>query len=142
MLCLYWRPGLLFVCALCAAHVAQLALSAETKPPNILIILTDDLGWGDPGYNCVGQDENQCAFTPHLDALARDEHTAVFHRFYAAAAVCSPTRAAILTGRTNERDCIYSALPCDNEDVANQCSQGAGCALPWSEFTVAKAAKK
>lgn len=54
--------------------------------------------------------------------------------------MCSPTRATILTGRTNNRDCIDSALPCCQENPAPTCSQGRG--LPWSEFTVAEAAKK
>jgi arylsulfatase A-like enzyme len=67
-------------------------------------------------------------------------HSAYFHRFYAAAAVCSPTRAALLTGRTNKRSCISTALRCDNEDPAPTCSMGPG--LPWSEFTTADAAKK
>jgi hypothetical protein len=75
-----------------------------------------------------------------LDSLALSENTALFSRFYAAAGVCSPTRAAYLTGRTNERDCIHFALNCDSENPAPGCSQGKG--LPWSEFTTAKAAKK
>ena len=60
--------------------------------------------------------------SPHK-ALALSPHTALFHRFYSAAAVCSPTRAAYMTGRTNERSCIYSALNCDSENPADQCSQ-------------------
>ena len=81
-----------------------------------------------------------CARTPNLDDLATSANSALFSRFYSAAGVCSPTRAAYLTGRTNERSCIHSALSCDQEDVAADCSQGKG--LPWSEFTTAKAAKK
>jgi arylsulfatase A-like enzyme len=81
-----------------------------------------------------------CAQTPNLDWLATSPHSALFSRFYAAAGVCSPTRAAYLTGRTNERDCIHFALSCDSENPAEHCSQGPG--LPWSEFTTAKAVKK
>jgi arylsulfatase A-like enzyme len=77
-----------------------------------------------------------------MKAFAADPHTALFHRFYSAASVCSPTRAAILTGRTNNRDCIDSALPCCSENPAPTCSQGKNGGLPWEEFTVAKAAKK
>ena len=47
----------------------------------------------------------------------------------------------LLTG-TNNRDCIDSALPCCQEDVADTCSQGKNGGLPWEEFTIAKAAKK
>lgn len=82
--------------------------------------------------------------TPNIDALARSAHSAVFSRFYAAAGVCSPTRAALLSGRTNERDCIFSALPCDSEDPAAGCAMGSDLlgSFPTSEFTTAKAAKK
>ncbi|MBX2822982.1 MAG: sulfatase-like hydrolase/transferase [Rhodothermaceae bacterium] len=54
--------------------------------------MTDDLGWGDVGFN--GNDVIQ---TPHLDQLAAAG--IVFERFYSASAVCSPTRASVLTGR-------------------------------------------
>jgi hypothetical protein len=48
------------------------------------------------------------------------------------------------TGRTNERDCIFSALRCDSEDPAPTCAMGSdlGGSFPTSEFTTAKAAKK
>ena len=112
---------------------------APSPPLNFLTILTDDQGVGDSGYNCENSTA-MCALTPHLDSLALSNHTALFSRFYAAAGVCSPTRAAYLTGRTNERDCIHFALTCDAENPAPECSMGVG--LPWSEFTTAKAAKK
>lgn len=83
-----------------------------------------------------------CASTPNIDALATSPHSAIFHRFYSAAGVCSPTRAALLTGRTNQRDCIWSALTCDSENPAPGCSMGTDGSLPWSEFTTAKAAHK
>ena len=117
------------------------ACRATQVPPNILIILTDDQGFGDVGFNCENS-TGMCARTPHMDALATGKDSAYFHRFYAAAGVCSPTRAALLTGRSNRRDCIYSALACDQENPAPTCAQGSTGALPWSEFTVAKAAKK
>ena len=107
--------------------------------PNIITILTDDQGFGDAGFNCDNS-TNLCPFTPNLDALAQSQSSAYFHRFYSAAGVCSPTRAALLTGRTNERSCIENALKCDNENPATTCSMGKG--LPWNEFTTADAAKK
>lgn len=67
------------------------AISAAQRP-NIILMMADDLGWGDPGFNggaVIG--------TPHLDAMAAGGLK--FNRFYAAAPVCSPTRGSCLTGR-------------------------------------------
>ena len=70
------------------------AVAAEEKHgPNFVFILVDDLGWGDVGYN--GCD---CVRTPNVDALA--EQGMVFNNAYAAAPYCSPSRAAILSGRS------------------------------------------
>ena len=63
--------------------------------PNILVIMTDDQGWGDLGMN-----GNTDLSTPHIDSLARDGVT--FDRFYVSP-VCSPTRAEFLTGRYHPR---------------------------------------
>ncbi len=73
-------------------------LTAEVpgaKQPNILLIITDDQGWGDLG--CHG---NEKINTPHLDKLARE--SAEFTRFYVSP-VCAPTRASLMTGRYNYR---------------------------------------
>ena len=77
-------PALLIFC--CAS-----ALCA-TDRPNVLIILADDLGYGD--LACCGAPDLK---TPHLDALAGEGMRLV--NFYANSSVCSPTRAALLTGR-------------------------------------------
>ncbi|MEM6469010.1 MAG: arylsulfatase [Planctomycetota bacterium] len=63
----------------------------ESQRPNVVVILTDDQGWGD--LSCHG---NQNLATPHLDSLARDGVS--FENFYVCA-VCAPTRAEFLTGR-------------------------------------------
>ncbi len=60
--------------------------------PNVLLILVDDLGYGDLG--CMGAADMR---TPHIDRLAASGMT--FTSFYANCPVCSPTRAALLTGR-------------------------------------------
>ncbi len=60
--------------------------------PNVILIMADDLGWGDVGFQ-----GNALIQTPHLDAMAKNGLT--FSRFYAAAPVCSPTRGSCLTGR-------------------------------------------
>jgi len=62
------------------------------KKPNIILIMTDDQGWYDVGFN--GNTEIK---TPFLDSLA--SNGVVFNRFYSASAVCSPTRASLITGR-------------------------------------------
>lgn len=62
------------------------------QKPNIILVMADDQGWGDVGYN-----GHPFVQTPELDAMARDGF--VFDRFYAAAPVCSPTRASVMTGR-------------------------------------------
>jgi len=68
------------------------AAAAQEKPPNIIFLLTDDLGWGD-----LASYGNRRIQTPSLDRLAREGTR--FTQFYAAAAVCSPSRASFLTGR-------------------------------------------
>jgi arylsulfatase A-like enzyme len=67
--------------------------------PNVVVILTDDQGWGDLSVN-----GNTNLATPHVDSLARDG--ASFDRFYVCP-VCSPTRAEFLTGRYHPRGGVY-----------------------------------
>ncbi|MDE0262400.1 MAG: sulfatase-like hydrolase/transferase [Bryobacterales bacterium] len=65
---------------------------AGAKPPNIILCMSDDQGWGDTGYN-----GHPYLKTPHLDAMSRAGLR--FDRFYSGAPVCSPTRGSALTGR-------------------------------------------
>ena len=78
---------------LCISPLMQLqAVALETKArPNFLLILCDDLGWADLG--CYGADLHE---TPNIDALAASGIR--FTHAYSAAPVCSPTRAALMTG--------------------------------------------
>jgi arylsulfatase A-like enzyme len=76
--------------------LASLVLPAvQDRRPNIVVILTDDQGWGDLSVN-----GNTNLATPHIDSIARDG--ALFERFYVQP-VCSPTRAEFLTGRYHLR---------------------------------------
>jgi len=72
-----------------------LGAAGQPKPPNIVVILADDQGWGDLSIH-----GNSNLSTPHIDSLARDG--ALFDRFYVCA-VCAPTRAEFLTGRYHAR---------------------------------------
>lgn len=67
-------------------------ISLAEKNPNIILVMADDQGWGDTGYN-----NHPFVQTPHMDAMAKSG--VVFDRFYAGAPVCSPTRASVMTGR-------------------------------------------
>jgi arylsulfatase A-like enzyme len=67
------------------------ALAAEPRKPNVVLILADDLGYGDLG--CYGQAKIK---TPHLDRLAKDGMR--FTACYAGSTVCAPSRCALMTG--------------------------------------------
>ena len=82
------RPALVAF-TLCSALVSR-AAAPQTRP-NVILLMADDMGWGDLGPGAT-------TLTPHLDAMSANGLT--FHRFYAAAPVCSPTRYSIMTGRT------------------------------------------
>ncbi len=72
------------------------ACQPRSERPNIILMMADDLGWGDTGFN-----GNMEIVTPNMDKLADMGMT--FSRFYSASAVCSPTRASCLTGRNPVR---------------------------------------
>ncbi len=76
----------------------------EKTRPNFLQILTDDQGWGD-----LGSYGHVFMLTPHIDRLATEGIK--FTHCYSAAAVCSPSRSAILTGRTPYRNGVFRWIP-------------------------------
>lgn len=87
----FWWIG----CVLFLAGVAGLRATG-VRPPNVVVILADDLGWGDVGFN-----GHPVVQTPALDQLAAD--AVRMDRFYAQAPSCSPTRASAMTGRNGYR---------------------------------------
>jgi arylsulfatase A len=94
----------LSLCALCA-------LCGESLPadkPNIVLFLADDLGWGDLG--CYG---HPAIRTPNLDAFAGQGVRLT--QCYGASAVCSPSRSALLTGRTPHRNGVYTWIAAGSE---------------------------
>lgn len=79
---------------------AQTQLEKDTSQPNIVLILTDDQGWGDVAYN-----GNNLIDTPNIDGIAKQGAT--FSRFYVNP-VCAPTRASLLTGRYSLRTGVHN----------------------------------
>jgi len=75
--------------------LSGMAALAATKP-NIVLVMTDDQGWGQMGFY-----NHPVLKTPSLDAMAANGLR--LNRFYAGAPNCSPTRATVMTGRTNDR---------------------------------------
>ena len=103
-----------------AALLGAVALApAAERRPNFIILLADDLGWGDVGFN--GRTDWK---TPHLDQLAAQG--TVFKRWYVAAVVCAPSRAALMTGKFP----IHDGVSGNNDD------------LPPDAVTVAAALKQ
>lgn len=99
----YTRQTLAFLLLL----FASVAVSAQ--PPNIVFIYVDDLGYGD-----LGSFGHPVIKTPNLDALAKDGMRLT--NYYAPSALCSPSRAGVLTGRTPYRTGIKSWIP-ENTDI-------------------------
>lgn len=97
------------------------------RKPNIIIIFADDLGYGD-----LGVFGHPTIKTPHIDAMAAEGQK--WTNFYAAASVCTPSRAGLLTGRLP----IRSGMCSDERRVLFPDSSGG---LPENEITIAEALK-
>jgi len=99
-----WGLALLSAACLGSLGVAAPAGTIDLLPPagrpNIIFILADDLGWGD--LSCYGNLDIQ---TPHLDRMAAEG--ILFEQFYVNASLCSPARAALLTGQFPARSGIH-----------------------------------
>ncbi len=86
------------VCLICSS---KQTFSADAERPNVIVILTDDQGWGDLSVH-----GNTNISTPNIDRLA--SQGMAFDRFYVCP-ICSPTRAEFMTGRYNPRTGVKSA---------------------------------
>lgn len=104
-----------------------LSLLSQTQSPNIIIIFCDDMGYGD-----LGVYGNPSINTPYLDQMAFEGQK--WTSFYAAAPVCTPSRAALLTGRLPVR----SGMSSEKRRVLFPDSKGG---LPQTEITLAKQLK-
>jgi len=106
---------------------ARAAESPADQPPNIVVIFADDLGYGDLG--CLGHPTIR---TPHLDRMAAEG--VKLTQFYSAACVCTPSRAALLTGRLPVRSGMCS-------DRRRVLFPNSGGGLPGDETTIAEVLK-
>jgi arylsulfatase A len=113
-----WVP--VFSCFLVVFILANISVRAEALPPNVILIVADDLGYGD--LSCYG---STTIATPRLDAMAREGVRCT--DFYVTAPFCSPSRASILTGRLPARCGVpyvlfpaeHHGLPADEITIAN-----------------------
>lgn len=90
-----WKKWLVLACAAtlsAGAFGEDSAVPVESERPNILLLLADDLGYGELG--CYGQEVIR---TPNIDRLAGEGMR--FTQFYAGSAVCAPSRAVLMTGK-------------------------------------------
>lgn len=123
--------------SLIAALLFQFALGsvaavAADERPNIVVILCDDLGYGD--LECYGHPHIK---TPHLNALAAGGIR--FTDFYSAAPVCSPSRVGLLTGRSPNRAGVYDWIPAARKPTPDRREQ---VHMRKSEVTIARLLKQ
>lgn len=90
------NPRLLLLLLASLAGALLVPTTSAQRPPNLIVIMTDDQGYNDVGFN-----GGTVIPTPHLDSIARNGVR--FTDGYVAYAVCSPSRAAFLTGRYGQR---------------------------------------
>lgn len=95
------------LCLILYSHLSD--ATNQGKPslrlPNFVILLSDDVGVGDLGY----RNPQSLAKTPNIDKMASSSNTIIFSNMHSEAA-CTPTRAALLTGRSPLRDCVWTPV--------------------------------
>lgn len=122
-----WTTAIMLTAACAASPAANIATSetapAAAKPPNIIIIMADDLGWGDISLNGAALID-----TPNIDRIGREGIQLT--DFYAGSNVCSPSRAALLTGRYPIRSGMQHVIFPHSQD-----------GLPAEEITISEMLK-
>ena len=116
------------------ATLAAPAFGASKRPPNVVLILADDLGWGDLTINGAPDVKS-----PHIDGIGKAGVR--FTQSYANAPECSPTRCALLTGRYQQRagglECAIGVNNIGRYDEAAWLQQRGELGLPATEETLA-----
>ena len=111
-----------------------LSVNAADRPPNVVFMLIDDMGWTDVG--CYGSKYYQ---TPHIDQMAKEGMR--FTQAYSACTVCSPTRAATMTGKYPARLHITDWIAGHNRPFAKLAIPDWQKSLPLEEETIAERLK-
>jgi arylsulfatase A len=123
-----WLVPALTAVSLAAAE-GVMAPQPKTKPLNIVLIVADDMGWNQVGYHGFNWYE-----TPNIDRIAREGLQ--FRHAYAAAPICSPSRAAMMTGKAPARLHLTDYIPGNpHEDRPLVTQQQVAC-LPLEETTI------
>ena len=112
-----------------------LGCNSNNSTPNVIFILVDDLGWNDLGYSGSTFYE-----TPNIDNLSKESFQ--FTNAYAASPVCSPTRAAIMTGKHPARVNITDWIPGDDPQNRPLLGPQDLHELPLKEITIAEKLKE
>ena len=123
----------LFVLSILVFQSILMGTTTAQNKHNIVLFLIDDLGWSD--LSCQGSTYYQ---TPNIDLLA--EQGVRFTDAYAACAVCTPTRAAIMTGKYPARTLMTEWLPSGRWDPKARLREGRFLRdLAREEYTIAEA---
>ena len=118
------KRGVEILILICILNPGILTAQKSAVKPNVIIIYTDDQGTIDA--NCYGAKD---LYTPNIDRLA--DSGVRFTQFYAAAAICSPSRAALLTGKTP----FKAGLPGNAPAIKGEAG------LPTEQITIAETLK-
>jgi autotransporter-associated beta strand protein len=109
--------------------------SAWASPPNIIMIVSDDMGYNETGFTSALNNGGTLFQTPNLDALA--QQSVVGSRFYTTDSICAPSRAALLTGQYQQRYGFEQNTPASTALLASYGTTG----LTSDQITVAQQLK-